>query len=224
MPLFVADASILGPGLIDPSSSARQLLILCAYSRLRYFGYEGRSEIEDNPEFQAGGHLAGKDFNELQEDARNRASALESRLPLGDCGEFFLGVSTPILDRLEDALRRDGPGRQLGLAPVLAEQLRVAAAAVATRAVTAQNVTPRGAWTTFRYVNEFLETAAILRAEFVVSNDPMVAALSGNTYPVPGTTQQINVRTLALFLSEWSCPHNEVDPSLLDLAIGLQAF
>jgi predicted nucleic acid-binding protein len=223
VPAFVTDSTVLIPGLLDPETLERKLLVLCAYGRLLYYESFGNEELVNNPQ-GPGSVVGGKSIAELQQQAGERAASLAERLPgFASNDLFLLMLSTPILDAFEAILRRNRVGAGFGVTAAHAKRWRVAAASLTTHAQPI-SLGELPQHTRDRDVDALLETAVITRAEFLVSDSPRLESLHGSDVDHGrGSVRSTRVCSFESFImyTEIEDDLDEVDGSLLHLALGL---
>jgi hypothetical protein len=197
VPSFVVDSTILLPGVGDPATPERKLLILAAYGRLTHYARFGRDELT-NPAAPAG-ELGGRPIEVLLRQADEGAAILGERLPYGSREDFQLVTSLPILDQFEAILRRSGVGRGLGMSAELARRARWTVLHLAANILPfpRSEVKP---YLGSLYVDLLIETAVRGRAEFVFSDAPEVAPFVGQSVTYEGG--EIRILDFASFLAE----------------------
>lgn len=118
MQLVVADTTVLFPGLLDPDSLYRKLLVVFAWGKLHAdlrAVEEGQAEIDRllarSPDAEQGGHPVP---GQLDAQARQRIALIDERLPAQTPQDFGLVVSPPIAQEVLDitiAIRSSLGGR-----------------------------------------------------------------------------------------------------------------
>ena len=169
MPSFVADSTVLVPGLLDSHSLDRRLLVIAAYGRLRHYARVGGDEMQAMlRELPDGAQVGGRPIGELQSEAALRAELMAERLPYGTPEDVLLVLSTPILDDLEQTLRLNGIGRGLGMSAELANLERRVAVSISAPALPISTLDlPRRF--SLRSVDVAVETALQGQASYIVS-------------------------------------------------------
>jgi hypothetical protein len=219
--IFVTDSTVLTPGLLGSQSPERRLLVLCAYSRWRYYEAFGSDEVTNTPEVRSGAPVYGRPVADVQRMAAARAAALADRLPPGAPVDCLLALSAPILESFEDSLTRRGVGAELGMTADLSMRLRITAGALVAiaPAISIYRDVPQRVG---RHDTDLLlETAAQARAEFVVSDSPSVVPLHGQDLQLqPGTETRVCSFESFVMYTELDTYLNDVDGSLIHLAVA----
>jgi predicted nucleic acid-binding protein len=210
--LVVADTTVLFPGLIDPDSLYRKLLVVFAWGKLHAdlsAVKEEQAEIDRllarSPDTELGGHL---DQGQLEAEARQRIALIDEHLPAQTPQDFGLVISPPITQEVLDITiaERSALG---GRTPELAHAAVASAAAVSTAQIVNDfDDVPHYTEGRDRKDDPIIHTAVLAGAEWILSQDKKHIALDHRTptiYAAPHTRRQHKAVSLGYFLNEVLC-------------------
>jgi len=218
--LVVADTTVLFPGLIDPDSLYRKLLVVFAWGKLHAdlrAVTEEQAEIDRllarTPGTQQGGH---PDPGQLEAQVRQRIALIEDHLPAQTPKDFGLVVSPPITQEVLDITIGDRSALG-GRSPELAHAAVASAAAVSTAQIVDDfDDVPHYTEGRDRKDDPIIHTAVLAGAEWILSQDKKHIALDHRKptiYADPHTRRQHKAVSLGYFLNEVLCSgiHFSVD-------------
>lgn len=234
MQLVVTDTTVLFPGLIDPNSLYRKLLVVFAWGKLHTdlrAVEEEQLEIDRllarSPEAEQSGR---PEPGQLEAQARQRIAVLERHLPAQTPKDFGLVVSPPITREVLDITigERSSLG---GQDPDLAHAAVASAAAVSSaQIVEGFDDVPHYTEGRDRKDDPIIHTAVLAGAEWILSQDKKHIALDHRkptVYTDPHTRQEHKAVSLGYFLNDVLCSGvhfniddlKSIDGSLLGLVV-----
>jgi hypothetical protein len=195
MPVFVADETILVPGLLRRGTPAHRLLIVCAYGRLRRFAQFGGSQQPLSAQLVPGGEpLAG-----LAADDGSRAALLSDRLPPGTPHDCLLVTSTWIMRDVGRALRSERVGALFGSTDEDVALYQAAALSLAVTAIALRDDAPQ--YTGHTKLDGLLETAFESGAAFVLSENPAIVRYHDDEDEYSRGSDDVRVMRLSRFVT-----------------------